>query len=224
MRATKAGVGHRAVDQGEYLDFIHPAPEGIGTWLREHRERAGLSAKDLCGLVGAHGAVNHGGAVTNWEREYNRPTPDQWRRLKDALGFDGRHDDVMTAVRNVPRQVFDDKPRAVARNHHPCVKPLALMRWLVRLVTPPNGTVLDPFCGSGSTGAAAVLEGFRFVGIEREAEYVEIARARIAYWGDPRNVRTAERDAPRRATRTTPVKRPTESDPDDLGPLFARIV
>jgi hypothetical protein len=65
-------------------------------------------------------------------------------------------------------------------NHHPTVKPTALMRYLCRLVTPPGGIVLDPFTGSGSTGKGAVLEGFRFIGIEREAEYVEIARARIA--------------------------------------------
>lgn len=64
-------------------------------------------------------------------------------------------------------------------NHHPTVKPTDLMRYLCRLVTPPGGVVLDPFIGSGSTGKAAVLEGFRFIGIEREAEYVEIARARI---------------------------------------------
>jgi DNA modification methylase len=68
------------------------------------------------------------------------------------------------------------QPRA---NIHPTVKPTALMRYLCRLVTPPNGIVLDPFMGSGSTGKAAMLEGFRFVGIEREADYIEIARARI---------------------------------------------
>ena len=66
-------------------------------------------------------------------------------------------------------------------NHHPTVKPTDLMRYLCRLVTPPGGTVLDPFCGSGSTGKAATLEGFEFIGIEREAEYAEIARARIAH-------------------------------------------
>jgi site-specific DNA-methyltransferase (adenine-specific) len=65
-------------------------------------------------------------------------------------------------------------------NNHPTVKPTDLMRYLCRLVTPPGGLVLDPFTGSGSTGKAAILEGFRFLGIEREAEYVEIARARIA--------------------------------------------
>lgn len=65
-------------------------------------------------------------------------------------------------------------------NNHPTVKPTELMRYLVRLVTQPGGTVLDPFTGSGSTGKAAVLEGFKFIGIEREAEYVAIAEARIA--------------------------------------------
>jgi DNA modification methylase len=66
------------------------------------------------------------------------------------------------------------------KNHHPTVKPTDLMRYLCRLVTPPGGIVLDPFMGSGSTGKAAVLEGFQFIGIEREAEYVEIAKARIS--------------------------------------------
>ena len=65
-------------------------------------------------------------------------------------------------------------------NHHPTVKPTDLMAYLCRLVTPPGGVVLDPFTGSGSTGKAAMLEGFRFIGIEREAEYLEIARARIS--------------------------------------------
>jgi site-specific DNA-methyltransferase (adenine-specific) len=66
-----------------------------------------------------------------------------------------------------------------SRNHHPTVKPTALMRYLCRLVTPPEGIVLDPFMGSGSTGKAAVLEGFQFIGIEREESYMEIAEARI---------------------------------------------
>ena len=66
-------------------------------------------------------------------------------------------------------------------NNHPTVKPTDLMRYLCRLVTPPGGTVLDPFAGSGSTGKGAVLEGFNFIGIEREPEYVAIARARIEH-------------------------------------------
>jgi DNA modification methylase len=71
------------------------------------------------------------------------------------------------------------------RNHHPTVKPTELMRYLCRLITPPGGTILDPFCGSGSTGKGAVLEGFNFIGIDQDPEYVEIARARIAYVSEP---------------------------------------
>jgi site-specific DNA-methyltransferase (adenine-specific) len=80
-----------------------------------------------------------------------------------------------------PRNPRPRDPQPVA-NSHPTVKPLALMRWLVRLVTPPDGMVLDPFTGSGTTGCACAVEGFDFIGIEREAEYVAIAEARIAHW------------------------------------------
>jgi site-specific DNA-methyltransferase (adenine-specific) len=62
------------------------------------------------------------------------------------------------------------------------VKPIDLMRWLCRLVTPPGGVILDPFTGSGTTGIAAHLEGFDFIGCEREAEYAAIAKARIEWW------------------------------------------
>ena len=66
-------------------------------------------------------------------------------------------------------------------NHHPTVKPTSLMQYLIRLVTPPNGIVLDPFMGSGSTGKACAYEGFEFIGIDQSAEYVEIAQARIDF-------------------------------------------
>jgi site-specific DNA-methyltransferase (adenine-specific) len=64
-------------------------------------------------------------------------------------------------------------------NHHPTVKPITLMRYLCRLITPPGGVVLDPFMGSGSTGKGAVLEGFRFIGCEIDQNYFDIARRRI---------------------------------------------
>jgi DNA modification methylase len=72
-----------------------------------------------------------------------------------------------------------NRPFNPSKNNHPTVKPTNLMRYLCRLVTPPNGVVLDPFMGSGSTGKAAMLEGFNFIGIEREESYMEIAEARI---------------------------------------------
>ena len=71
------------------------------------------------------------------------------------------------------------RPTPVNRNHHPTVKPLALMRYLCRLITPPNGLILDPFMGSGTTGVATLQEGFRFIGIEIEEEYCKIAEARM---------------------------------------------
>jgi site-specific DNA-methyltransferase (adenine-specific) len=63
---------------------------------------------------------------------------------------------------------------------HPTVKPLDLMRWLVRLVTPPGGTVLEPFAGSGTTAEACVIEGFKCIAIEREADYLSLIAARLA--------------------------------------------
>lgn len=72
-----------------------------------------------------------------------------------------------------------DRFGSVTKNHHPTVKPTKLMGYLTRLITPPGGTVLDPFAGSGSTGIACKREGYKFIGIEKEKEYVEIARKRI---------------------------------------------
>lgn len=74
---------------------------------------------------------------------------------------------------------FDRKTHQ--RNNHPSVKPTPLMQYLCRLVTPPGGTVLDPFMGSGSTGKAALLEGFNFVGMEMDPGYVKIAQARLEH-------------------------------------------
>lgn len=68
-----------------------------------------------------------------------------------------------------------------AKNNHPTVKPIALMSYLCRLITPPGGTVLDPWMGSGSTGRSAIEEGFNFIGIDMNPDYVTIASARIAY-------------------------------------------
>lgn len=71
------------------------------------------------------------------------------------------------------------RPVPTKSNFHPTVKPTDLMRYLCRMVTPPQGTVLDPFTGSGSTGRGAVLEGFKFIGCEMDADYINIAKARI---------------------------------------------
>lgn len=84
-----------------------------------------------------------------------------------------RHEGAAVPERN-------NRPFLPSKNNHPTVKPTALMEYLCRLVTPPGGTILDPFTGSGSTGKAAMYEGFNFVGIELLEEHMEIAEARIA--------------------------------------------
>jgi site-specific DNA-methyltransferase (adenine-specific) len=79
------------------------------------------------------------------------------------------------------RQDGTERKQPIAQNHHPTVKPTSLMQYLCRLVTPPNGTILDPFLGSGSTGKAAMYEGFNFVGFDLNSEYIAIAKARIEF-------------------------------------------
>ncbi|HEU4905471.1 MAG TPA: site-specific DNA-methyltransferase [Solirubrobacterales bacterium] len=103
--------------------------------------------------------------------------PKATRRERDA----GCEELPRRALDLFPNAQKGDKKPAQVRNPHPTVKPLELMRWLVRLLCPPEGLVLDPTAGSGTTGAAAALEGRRFIGIELESAYVEIAAARIAH-------------------------------------------
>jgi site-specific DNA-methyltransferase (adenine-specific) len=75
--------------------------------------------------------------------------------------------------------IVERPPDYKVLNHHPTVKPIKLMQYLVKMITPPNGIVLDPFCGSGTTGVACKLDGFQFVGLEQDPEYAKIAEARI---------------------------------------------
>lgn len=98
------------------------------------------------------------------------------------MGLDHMEDSILNRVN--PGGIEND-PRwapVVRKNNHPTVKPIRLMSYLCRLVTPPGGTVLDPFMGSGTTGMAAVKEGFNFVGIELDPNFFEIAKNRIEYY------------------------------------------
>ena len=86
---------------------------------------------------------------------------------------------VKSVVSEMLSQISDGENWKPLTNFHSTVKPLALMRWLVRMVTPPGGVVLDPFCGSGSTLVAAVQEGMRPVGIDIDEEYCQVAWKRV---------------------------------------------
>jgi site-specific DNA-methyltransferase (adenine-specific) len=99
------------------------------------------------------------------------------------MGLDGFEDKILKSnqinVEKITGREVTNPKESIVKNTHPTIKPVALMSYLVRLVTPPNGIVLDPFMGSGSTGIAAQLEGFRFVGMEMDPDYFKIAEARI---------------------------------------------
>jgi len=86
-----------------------------------------------------------------------------------------------SSARSKPAEGRQNALGVPRRNHHPTVKPIALMKYLCRLITPPQGIVLDPFTGSGSTLVAAKQEGFNYIGFELEPEYIEIAKARLNY-------------------------------------------
>jgi len=97
--------------------------------------------------------------------------------LQELPDYDWRHDGAAIPQRN-------DRPFLPSKNHHPTVKPTSLMQYLLRLVTPKGGVVLDPFMGSGSTGKACVYEGFNFIGIDQDLDYVGIAKGRIQFAQD----------------------------------------
>lgn len=110
----------------------------------------------------------------------NRPSSGRFGDMPPPAAHRARIESDKSAARFFYCAKASKSDRGTA-NSHPTVKPTDLMRYLCRLVTPPGGIVLDPFMGSGSTGKAAVLEGFQFIGVEREAEYIDIAAARILH-------------------------------------------
>ena len=103
-------------------------------------------------------------------------------------GFEAKRDHDGRADGKVGGDNPRNRTNAAKLNHHPTVKPTSLMQYLVRLVTPQGGTVLDPFMGSGSTGKACAYEGFEFIGIDQSEEYVQIAQARIDFALGDKNV------------------------------------
>jgi len=126
-----------------------------------------------------------------WEQEtggasrfFYCPKSDNYERNKGLKGFDEK-DKVGSDFNNGNlTDLRMDKPqnRNKTRNHHPTVKPIDLMRYLVKLITPKKGICLDPYCGSGTTLIGCKMELINYIGIEREEEYCKIAEARVAAW------------------------------------------
>lgn len=160
-------------DGSEEVVGLFPANVKGGTWNRTAGARHFNNDGEPTGYETSGSDASTGSAA----RFFYVPKASKADRDEGCEGFEGRFSPTMG--NGIGEKEHDPETATPKRNHHPTVKPTALMRYLCRLVTPPGGTVLDPFCGSGSTGKGAVMEGFNFIGIEREAEYVEIARARV---------------------------------------------
>lgn len=133
-------------------------------------DRAGVRTTGAGGITKQNGGTNTFGS----------------HRTRETIGYD----DTGSAARffYCAKASTSERSAGLDSNGHPTVKPLELCRYLCRLVkTPTGGTILDPFMGSGSTGVAALLEDINFVGIEKEAEYLEIARQRLEHYEDERS-------------------------------------
>lgn len=177
---------------------------GWGTALKPALEPITMARKRLIGTV-AENVLTHGTGAINvdgcrvgdevlaaqvrgvtrmgtFHGAEGNETPERTGRWPANLIHDGSNEACL-ALKSGARFFYSAKTGKDDRetdNNHPTVKPTTLMAYLCRLVTPPGGTVLDPFMGSGSTGKAATVNGFRFIGIERDPAYHKIAQARIS--------------------------------------------
>ncbi len=167
-------------DGSEEVLELFPSPHGAGyaqppqeKWKRDHFN--GVTDwgknKDCGSRIGDSGSA---------ARFFYCAKASRAEREMGCEGMEVRHETCRPLSDNDDDRTIQERLHGrKAKNFHPTVKPLALMRDLCRLITPPSGIILDPFMGSGTTGMAAKLEGFDFIGIEKEPDYVEIAKRRI---------------------------------------------
>lgn len=173
-------------------NFIHDGSEEIVAQFRDVRTGKGakyqrspnaLYGERACEETGDESL--NGGDKGSAARFFYVPKPSRRERdegLDDFAKFIRPWFQTANGTSGKASPMGESMGQKIARaNSHPTVKPVQLMRYLCRLVTPPNGVILDPFLGSGTTGVAAVKEGFHFIGIERDPEYFAIACARIAH-------------------------------------------
>ena len=157
--------------------------------LRKCRKQAGLSMHELTAITGAHGKVNHGGAVSNWEAGRNTPSRDQYDKMRAAILATGK-------VRSMP--LYEEAIRVFTmdatkeftdvwtfpsvrpyKSKHPAEKPSAMLEHAIEATTYPGDIVLDCFGGSGSTALAALKLGRRTVSMEIESKWATEIAARV---------------------------------------------
>lgn len=150
--------------------------------LRNARLQAGLTAKDLAELIGAYGKVNHGGSVSNWETGKNVPTPEQYEKLSKVLNLPPRETiirpfAVSSKVQYTDVWHFDTVKQR--KGKHPCEKPVDMIDHIILASSVEGDVVLDCFCGSGVVLAEAKRLGRKYIGIEIEQKWVDVAHQRI---------------------------------------------
>jgi len=171
----------------ERVVFAEPAVNGnifrsyFGNVIKEARIKSELSMKELTETIGAHGKVNHGGAVSNWEAGRNVPSQEQYEKLRDAIKKVGKVK-FMPDYQDLVRPFFIDKTKEFTdiwtfpnirpyKGKHPAEKPIALLEHAITASTFPNDIVLDCFAGSGSTAVAALKLGRFSISIEIEKNW-----------------------------------------------------
>jgi len=199
IMAEHYGADVNAMGQDGYRSKCNEAArDTFGRYIAQIRRSHGLTMKQLTEAVGAYGKINHGGACSNWENGNNVPTLDQYQKLQATFPkcFDRDYKSLKIDYEKLKsnyeemRRFFDCKAgeqftdvwnfSAPTSNHgHPTQKPVPLMGYIVRLSVREAGICLDPFMGSGTTGVAAIQLGRKFIGIEREERYFDIACKRI---------------------------------------------
>jgi site-specific DNA-methyltransferase (adenine-specific) len=181
-QAASAGTIYGA-DQRTLREFV---PNSAGRWpsnvVLTHAPNCADECAPGCPVaeLDAQSGTLTSGALKPYKEEHVNASAYQFAREKTYT----KPADSGGASRFFPTFRYEAKAPASERpkvngTAHPTVKPVALMRWLVRLVTPPGGTVLDPFLGSGTTADAARMEGFRCIGIERDVEYLDLIKRRL---------------------------------------------
>ena len=179
----------------ERIIFCSPAIEGnlkrspFGLFLRACRKQAGLSCKLLTELIGAHGKINHGGAVSNWETGRNIPSRTQYAKICEALIGIGKvslmpaYEDVIRAFNIDPSMpfidVWDFMNVRQYRGKHPAEKPFDMLSHIIKTSSYENDIVLDCFSGSGSTNISALKCGRYSVGIEIDKKWVNSSIRKI---------------------------------------------
>ena len=180
----------------ERILFAEPAQEGnlhrspFGSVLKEWRKKAGFTMHELTAKIGAHGKVNHGGAVSNWEAGRNTPSRKQYNQICDALRETGKFDNLppyediirpfMTDGSKQFTDVWDFPSVRPYKGKHPAEKPQDLLEHAIESTTYIGDIVLDCFAGSGSTACAALSTGRRAVVIDIEERWAKWSADSVA--------------------------------------------